>query len=71
MAQIDLTPEETELLVDVVRGSLSELRMEIGHTDSVDFREVLKLRKEMLLRILGALGAEELETEPPLPQSES
>lgn len=56
MPRIDLSPEELQLLAQVVDVHLSELRMEIGNTDDVDFREGLKRREEMLRKIRSRLG---------------
>jgi hypothetical protein len=37
---------------DVLRHSLSELDMEIVHTDSHDFKEMLKHRRAILAQVL-------------------
>jgi hypothetical protein len=66
MVQLELNPEEREELVNVLRSSLSDLRMEISATDGVEYRDVLKVRKELLLKVLAALG-EHLPDVPPLP----
>lgn len=57
MITLDLTAEERQELVEVLQGSLSELRMEIADTDSMDFRESLKERKRVITKVLEALGA--------------
>jgi hypothetical protein len=56
MLQLDLNPEEKEILISILDSCLSDLRMEISDTDSQDYRDVLKQRKEVLLKTLGALG---------------
>lgn len=58
MITLDLTADEQQELVEVLQGSLSELRMEIADTDSLDFRDALKERKRIITKVLGALGAE-------------
>ncbi|MBW3661166.1 MAG: hypothetical protein KY397_05980 [Gemmatimonadetes bacterium] len=54
--RVDLTDEEREILRTVLESYLSDLRMEIADTDSMDFREMLKRRKEVLHKVLDALG---------------
>lgn len=48
------------MLEEILSGYLSELRMEIAGTDSMDFREYLKSRelfvKEMLVRLESSEG---------------
>jgi hypothetical protein len=55
MIQIDLTPDEQSELRTALESYLSDLRMEISHTDSYDFRKELKERKAALEKVLGAL----------------
>jgi hypothetical protein len=57
MVQITLTLEEAATLQEVLASYVSELRMEIANTDSMDFREKLKQKKEVLNRVIGQLGA--------------
>jgi hypothetical protein len=56
MITLDLTPEERAQLVEVLTSALSDLRMEIANTDSQDFRDGLKVRKNVLLKVLTAIG---------------
>ena len=55
MKTVDLNDEEIEILVAVLRSYLSDLRMEIADTDSLEFRQILKRRKAVLLKAIGAL----------------
>ena len=55
MATVTLSDEEAALLKDILDGYLSDLRMEIADTDSLDFREMLKKRKAFLGRLLEQL----------------
>lgn len=55
MLQIDLTHEDADVLRSVLESYLSDLRMEIANTDSMDFREMLKQRKQVLIKVLDAL----------------
>ena len=55
MAHIQITSEENQILIAVLRSYLSELRMEIADTDQYEFKQNLKRQKEILLRILDSL----------------
>jgi hypothetical protein len=56
MVHLELTPEEAETLGMVLDSYLSDLRMEIADTDRMEFRDMLKARKEVLVKVLDALG---------------
>jgi len=56
--KIELDDEEVKVLAGALESYLSELSTEIGHTDSSDFRESLKERRDVLQRILQALSPE-------------
>ncbi len=55
MINLDLTKEENDILAMVLESYLSDLRMEIADTDSMDFRESLKKRKDVLNKVLETL----------------
>lgn len=55
MIQVELTARETELVREAIESYLSDLRMEISDTDSLDFREKLKERKAALRKLVEAL----------------
>jgi hypothetical protein len=60
MVELRLSDAEAALLTEVLEGDLSDLRMEIARTDSVEYREKLKERAEFLkdtIRELSALPA--------------
>jgi hypothetical protein len=52
---IQLADEEAEVLRSVLEEYISELRMEVANTDSMDFREGLKRKEEILKRLAGQL----------------
>lgn len=56
MTRLELTPEEQELLGQVLRNYLATLEVEICHTDHSEFRSLLKQRRELLNRLLARLG---------------
>ena len=55
MIELDVTAEEARILADALESYLSDLRMEISDTDSMDFREGLKRRKAALNKALDAI----------------
>lgn len=55
MAQLQLTPEEGDILVEILESYLSDIRMEIADTDSTVFKVDLKRKKEVIKRILDTL----------------
>ncbi|MFQ5454269.1 MAG: hypothetical protein ACE5D6_08800 [Candidatus Zixiibacteriota bacterium] len=55
MINLDLTKEENDILERILESYLSDLRMEIADTDSMNFRESLKKRKDVLKKALEPL----------------
>ena len=55
MINLELTKEEKDILAMVLENDLSDLRMEIADTDSMDFRETLKKKKDVLKKVLETL----------------
>jgi hypothetical protein len=55
MIQLDLTPEEHRILVEVLSADISDLGMEIADTDLQDYRQTLRERKQTLAKVLHAL----------------
>jgi hypothetical protein len=58
MLQIKLNEEERLTLKELLQCCLAELRVEIHHTDDMDFKEMLKNRKNVLVKILNELAVE-------------
>ncbi|MFQ6044847.1 MAG: hypothetical protein ACE5PT_00625 [Gemmatimonadales bacterium] len=54
MIELDLSEVEIGILAEVLASTLSDLRMEIANTDSMDYREMLKERKAVLAKVLEA-----------------
>jgi len=52
---IQLAEEEAAVLRSVLEDYISELRMEVANTDSMDFREDLKRKEEILKALVGRL----------------
>lgn len=57
MPQIAMTQAEAVALREILSGYLSDLRMEIADTDSMQFREGLKGQEALLKKLLGQLDA--------------
>ncbi len=55
MIQLELTKEEEQDLREEVEKRLTELDHEIAHTDSVDFKNMLKRRRQSLRKLLEKL----------------
>ncbi|HHT9114251.1 MAG: hypothetical protein HZA47_04450 [Planctomycetes bacterium] len=55
MIHLELAQVEKEMLIDILENDLSDLRMEIADTDSLDFREMLTKQKEVLKKVLETL----------------
>jgi len=53
--RIDLTQPEAAILREVLENYVSDLRMEIADTDSMDLREELKGREALLKHLIGRL----------------
>ncbi len=58
MIRIELTDEKAEFLREILGNHLSQLRMEIAHTDRKDFREFLRKRGQFLEEFLQNLEKE-------------
>jgi len=57
MQTLELTDEEVEILRDITKRHLHELDMELLHTDTYNFKEMLKRRKQVLETVLGKVSA--------------
>ena len=55
--ELELTPEEIKTFKDVLENYISDLSMEIADTDKMDFRESLKARKNLIVKIIQKLKA--------------
>lgn len=55
MKKIALNEDEIEALVTVLEATLANLSYEIADTDSMDFRDEIKSRRALLVKILDDL----------------
>ena len=56
MDHVELSQEEMEILSQVAQNSLVTLELEIQHTDHLEFKHLLKRRRETLRTLLAKLG---------------
>ena len=55
--QLELSEEERQELVELLRTTHADLNPEIAHTMNADFRERLRQRRALLEGLLKRLGA--------------
>ena len=58
MLNLDLSASEQAILREVLETAVSEMGTEIAGTDSKDYRDDLKDRREVLHKVIAALGGE-------------
>jgi hypothetical protein len=54
---LDLSAQETKVLAEVLTDYVSDLRMEIANTDSLEVRDELKEKEALLKSLLSRLAA--------------
>jgi hypothetical protein len=54
--RLELSDEEKQTLREMLERDLSDLRMEIAHTDRLSYRELLRERKRIIGKVIAALG---------------
>ncbi|HEX3244892.1 MAG TPA: hypothetical protein VHX16_05765 [Chloroflexota bacterium] len=54
---LDLSSEERAVVADILDSALRDLKEEINKTETFDFKEGLKRREEIIVRLLGRLGS--------------
>ena len=57
MIHLDLDSHDADVLRETLMSDVSELGHEIARTDSLDFRNRLKEKREVLERLIGYLEA--------------
>lgn len=56
MNELQLSAEEVEVLQELLQHQIEEMSVEVGRTDTREFKEKLKHRRELLERIEGKLS---------------
>ncbi|MCB0260662.1 MAG: hypothetical protein KDH97_05345 [Calditrichaeota bacterium] len=57
MVKLNLAPQEEQVFAEILKNLVADLRMEIADTDSMEFREKLKDRKRLIIRVLESFSA--------------
>lgn len=60
MLELDLDREEREILVDLLETRLADLRMEIGRTSRLAYRDMLRKKKKVLEKTVARLRGEKV-----------
>ncbi len=55
MPAVEMSREEAQMLIEILEAEFTDLREEVRHTDSHDYRENLKEREERLGGLLERL----------------
>jgi len=56
--RMELTDEERDALVRVLEAYRTNLWREISHTDTLEFKELLRERDRVIMQVLQKLGGE-------------
>jgi hypothetical protein len=56
--KIELTTQEREYLINLLQSALGDLREEIYHTDTFDYKEQLKAQEKLIHELLLKFGVE-------------
>lgn len=55
MIQLQLKEDERLILLQLLESCVSDLRVEIAGTDNINYKDMLKQRKEVLIKLQQAL----------------
>jgi hypothetical protein len=55
MQPLELTREQQEVLRDTMKHAVADMEVEVLHTDSHDFKEMLKHRLKLMVQIAAKL----------------
>jgi len=56
MQQMEFSPEEIEVLREVLQHELTEMEVEVFRTDVHDFKQMLKHRRTVLEQVLNKIS---------------
>ena len=57
MIRLDLEDTEAQVLSEFIESTLSNLSYEISDTDTKDFRDALKAKRDVLVKVKEALAS--------------
>lgn len=55
MISLKIDAEETNILLELLDACISDLRVEIHSTENLEFKEMLKRKKEILIKLQNAI----------------
>lgn len=55
MISLKIDAEETSILLELLDACISDLRVEIHSTENLEFKEMLKRKKEILIKLQNAI----------------
>lgn len=53
--EINLSEDEQNIIKDILENNISDLSMEITNTDKMEYREKLKIKRNVLQKLLKSL----------------
>jgi len=53
--ELNLSDDEQNIIKDILENSISDLSMEITDTDKMEYREKLKIKRNVLQKLLNTL----------------
>lgn len=56
MPRLDISDQDAPMLREILDSTRSDLRYEIANTDSKDFRDQLRVKQDLLERLLAQLA---------------
>jgi hypothetical protein len=56
---LHLDEEEKKILLDLLDTCISDLRQEIAGTDNINYKSMLKQRKQVLIKLFQALQSDQ------------
>ena len=59
MIQLEIDEEERRILLQLMDTCISDLRMEISNTDNINYKDMLKHRKDILIKLQQVILADE------------
>lgn len=60
MVHLEINEEERSILLQLLDSCISDLRVEISNTDNTNYKNMLKHRKETLIKLQTALITDQL-----------
>lgn len=60
MVHLEINEEERSILLQLLDSCISDLRVEISNTDNMNYKDMLKHRKETLIKLQTALITDQL-----------